>query len=479
MGRTSLFAGAAVVLVIGFIALGSLSPSGPAAIETTSTTSSPSTTIAEIEPPVDPEDFTVAQIATGEPLEWEAVQTSVSDHPMEIVDRRGRLYLFTTSAPWWTGEPGGMSVWQSSDGQSWTSTREVIPDHFRVTAVAPGPRGFVAAGATPGGQSLIVWRSDDGITWTATEIPTEARKPYQTPTATAVAATGNRIVVAAEIEIDRESIVEDHLAEIGIDVDLSEAGWATRYAGDGGLELSVYGPLVTPAVTIKVDELDLTEQERRWLTSSPEPTGQTSIWVIDDKGNLDSSTIPLTRVTEIVGRSTGGLLALGQRGAAAPAGFTSSDGMQWNPIADRPTPLGAVNRESFLVGFADVLRPDLLYSMLGGTWMEMGVDEVLPPSAASWSAVAFGGGDHGVALAIEGRVDTAGFSESVQARHHALVLNTGALDWDIKDLAPVVGIGQVVRLVAVGSDRVVVILDEAVFADENPPGFEIWSAPTP
>jgi hypothetical protein len=554
-------------VIIGFVALGSLSPSEPVATETSTTTT---TTIEEIQGPVDPESFTVAQIATGEPLEWERVQTLDPGHPLEIIDHSGRLFIFATATPPWTGQPGGLIVWESTDGENWSRVGQVISDEFRVTAVAGTQQGLVAAGARPGGRDLIVWQSEDASNWTATEIATDADGPYQAPLATGVAATSDTIVVSAEIEIDRDGVVEDHLREAGVDVDMSEATWTTRYTAEDGLELSVYGPLVTPGITIALNELDLTDRERRWLTEGADQDGRSSVWVIDDAGGWQVSTIPLSHVTELLGRQTGGFLALGRGGAEITAGVVSSDGVTWSPIATGTTPMRAANRETFLVGAAWRLTPELLYSMLGGTWREMGVAEEFP-SVADWSPSVFGGGTEGVALVVQGREETAKplasergettvtgsggitltldyerrvfvleengsthtwempgpgadetpggldvdledevvvfrdphdgerlatftfeqlqqaetrfrsarFSEAFQPQHHALVLNTGALEWEIKDLSAVVGDGQVVRLITVGSDHVVVVTDEAVILEKSPPGFEIWSAPLP
>lgn len=557
-------------MIVGFIALGSLSPSDPIATEPSTTTS---TTIEEIEPPVDPENFTVAQIATGEPLAWDQVLTSDTGFPIEIVDHFGTLFLFTTEEPSWTDEPGGLIAWESADGVAWERIGQVTSDEYRVTAIASTQQGLLAAGAIPGSDTLTVWRSDDGADWFSSEAPTATSSSYETPVASAIGATSDRIVVAAETEVDRDGIVEDHLEAVGIDVDLSNASWQTRYGGEDGIELSVYGPFVTPAVTVYLDDLDLTDRERRWVADGLEPDGQTSTWVMDDQGQWTRGTVPLEHVTQIIGRNTGGLLALGSGGAASPAGFTSSDGVEWSATADSPTPLKAVNRESFLVGFGGALRPDLLYSMLGGTWREMEINEVLPPSVGTWSPTAFGGGDHGVAMAVEGREEPASptvgatrgtttltseegvkltldyesgrfmldedgttthtwemhypsstespggldvdledemivfrdphdgeqlatftfddmrraetrfrssqIEPTLESRHHVLVLNTGALQWEIKDLGPVVGERQIVRLIAVSSDHVVAVLDEVVVPGETPSGFEIWSAPLP
>ena len=407
----AIFAAATLIVVLGFIALGSLSPADPEATATSTTTT---TTIEDLEPPVDPEDFSVAQIATGEPLEWQPAQTVPTGYPIELLEHDGDFYLFATRDPPWQAVASGLIAWRSPDGLRWEALGQVIGEEFTVAALSASPSGFAAAGSRTNGQELIVWRSENAIDWSATVVPTEAEAPYERPHASAVGMTEGAIVVAGNLQVDVERIIEDHLSAQGIVTDLSQAVWTTQSAGDGVVELSVYGPLIfpAPALNIPLSELDLTDQERRWITGGLAPNTESSVWVVENGGTTTASTIPLSNVSEIVARGTGGLVALGHGGAGRPVGLSSSDGVDWSPTAESPTPAGAEDRETFLVGYSEDPAPELLYSMLGGTWREMGISDEFPLNV-TWTVTAFGGGEKGVVMAFAGR-DRQNFDASVE-----------------------------------------------------------------
>ncbi len=195
-GRALLFAVAALAITAGFVALGSLSPSDRVAVETTTTTS---TTLSDLDPPIDPENFSVSQIATGESLEWDRAAGSTTGYPLTVIEHEGTFYLFTSMQPRWADEPGGLVTWRSTDGTEGEPVGEaVIGREFHVADVIASADGFTAIGARPGGNHLIVWRSGDGVEWSATEIPTDADSPYLTPRPTAAAAFDNRVAIAME-----------------------------------------------------------------------------------------------------------------------------------------------------------------------------------------------------------------------------------------------------------------------------------------
>lgn len=133
--RALLFAVAALAIVAGFVALGSLSPSEQVAVDTTTTT----TTIPEVEAPIDLENFSVSQIATGPPLEWERMTGSTRGYPITVTEHEGTFHLFASArAPTappglnWLGSsdqgPAGLVTWRSENGENWERMGETVID---------------------------------------------------------------------------------------------------------------------------------------------------------------------------------------------------------------------------------------------------------------------------------------------------------------------------------------------------------------
>ncbi len=420
-GRALLFAVAALAIVAGFVALGSLSPSDPVAIETTTTTTS--TTLPDLDPPFDPDNFSVSQIATGPPLQWDRVAGSPIGYPITVTEHEGTFYLFTSGQAPRATEPGGLVTWRSLDGADWQPVGEtVIGREFQVTHVITSTDGFIAIGARPGGDHLIVWRSDDGIEWTATEIPTDADSPYITPRPTAVAAFEDRVAIAPDYELDQERLVADHLSAAGIEIDLPMMSWNTRYAGEDGVELIVSGPLGIPVLTTSLDELGLTEQEHKWVMRGLDRMEQSEIWVVDETGSRESGTIPLNWVTNIVSRPDGTLFASGFGGAELKDGFMSADGLHWEE-ADEGNIGRAISWGDRLVAVTTGPVLEVLMSSDGRTWEKSGVTDLFP-SQWSWYPVAMGTGPDGLAMSFAGQNTARHLAE--QASRTTVLTSDGA-----------------------------------------------------
>lgn len=395
--RTLLFAVAALAIVAGFVALGSLSPSEQVAVDTTTTT----TTIPEVEAPIDLENFSVSQIATGPPLEWERVAGSTTGYPLAVTEHAGVLYLFTSETGPWADEPGGLVTWRSSDGTDWEPVGETVSGKFHVANVIASDDGFVAIGTESGDSNLLVRRSDDGIEWTSTAIPTDAESPYLTPVPTAAAVFGDRLVIAAGYRLDQRALVTDSLAEAGIDVDLPMMTWNTSYGGEDGVQLTVSGPLGIPVLTTSLDELGLTEQEHQWVMSGLDRGEQSEIWVVDESGSLETATVPLIRVSTLVTQPDGSLFAGGFGGAGLNDGFVSADGLHWEEADDRN--IGrALSWGDRLIGVTNGPGLKVLMSSDGRTWEEAGLSDMFP-SQWGWYPVAMGAGPDGLAMTLEGQ----------------------------------------------------------------------------
>ena len=397
------FAVAGVVIVVGFVALGSLSPTDPAAIEATTTTG---TTLPDVDPADDPENFSVSQIATGPPLEWDRVAESATGYPLTITEHEGLLYLFASGQAPWAREPGGLITWRSTDVEDWQPVGEtVIGREFQVTDVIASADGFVAIGARPGGGNLIIWRSGDGIEWRAAQIPTDAESPYLSLRPTAAATFEDGVAIAPHYELDQERLVVDRLAAIGVDVDLPMMSWTTRYAAEGGVELTVRGPLGLPVLTTSLHVLRLNEQEHRWLMGGLDRGEPSEIWVVDGTGNRESGTIPLNWVTTMVSQPDGTLFASGFGGAGLNGGFVSANGLHWEE-SDEGKIGRAISWGDRLIGVTSGPELEVLMSSDGQTWVESGFGDFLP-SQILWHPAAMGAGPDGLAMTIEGQ-STAG-----------------------------------------------------------------------
>jgi len=390
------------------MALGSLSPSEQVAVDTTTTT----TTIPEVEAPIDPDNFSVSQIATSEPLDWERVANTSTGYPLTVTEHEGSFYLFASDHYPWTDEPGGLNTWKSSDGEDWVAHGAVIDPQYKVTQVQATPDGFVAAGRRPGDSALIVWWSNDAIEWTTRTIPTGVDSGYLLPEPTAMATLGQRAVVVANQELDREGLLEDRLAVAGVEVDMSSLRWDTRYGGEDGIELSLLGPFGMTVLTTNIETLDLTEQEHEWLMSGETRDGDSSVWVIDPSGNWESGTIPLNQVTYLASRPDGTLIANGLGGAGISDALVSDDGLHWRtPEEDASGGSTIISWDDRLISFSTDLSPEVMVSSDGQTWQETGLMERFPTQVGRWYPTAVGANSAGLALTVEGQ-NTVGFTSS-------------------------------------------------------------------
>ena len=402
MGRKGLFAAAILIIAVGFIALGSFtSTDDRTAVESTTTTSSTTTTIGEILPPVDMENFTIDQLQTGEQFEWERVEIDETGFPMALLAHDGVVYLFATSVPDWRWEPGGLTVWRSTNGTTWESLGTVIGDEYLVSRITSTPHGLVAVGAPATGGSMVVWTSSNGRDWEATELPVETEHPHMRPFPMVIGANDEALVVAARVDIDVSALLEDHLAEAGYDIELDVLGWGTRYRGEEGQAIAIDAPLGIPGIEIGVEELGLTEQEQRWLvehTGEPvidmwtNPTGSDQ-WVAVEIEDADW-------VESLVTRADGSLLlTLSSMGRSLR--LESNDGIDWTETDAEDVPQFISPWAGGFVGTDYGPRPEVSFSDDGVTWEESGLTDRFPPQI-QWSIGPLATGEAGIAASLTG-----------------------------------------------------------------------------
>lgn len=393
--RSAVLVGVAGVMVLaGLIILGALTSPDPEAAAITTTT-----TLDDIEPPIDPDTFTVDQIATGPPLSWELVM-AIDDHlPLALVDHEGAIYLFAGAEHIGGPDYGGLMAWRSRDGTDWEGLGQVIAADHRITAIASTAQGLVAAGIRLGDKAMLVWESADAVEWTGSVVPAPTDGAYFFHDPSELGASDDVLVLSSNVRYDRERLLEDRLRALGIDLDLSELVWNLRWLGAEGHHLIINGPLGVPVLRHPVDGLELSDQEREELVSElSDPLG-TDIWVRDSNGNWENGVIgDARRVDSIVTTPTGGLIAYGT-GTAGRLAKTSGDGLDWEPAVSTVSPWQPQSWKQRFVGAVNT--PDLVVSADGETWRAAGLSDRFPDQLP-WAPIAVGAGEGGVAMFVRG-----------------------------------------------------------------------------
>jgi hypothetical protein len=396
---------AAVALAGGFAALGLLTAPDPSAVAETTTTST--TTPDEVAPPIDLENFTVAQIVTGEQLVWEETGTFESLHPLGILEHEGDFYLFATRTPFWDVEPGGLMAWRSADAVAWEALGEVIGPDAWVGLVRSTPTGLMAAGTGPGTSGFVVWTSEDGAQWAATDVPVDTESPYLVTLPRIAGGSDDITVIAADTQLDSRRLIEDRLQAIGVDIDLSRGNWGSEWRGDEGHVLTVTGPLGIPIYEVALADLDLSDQEQEWVANGFEQRAGARIWVRQGTSRWEPGVVAdAYTIQSILGRDDGTLLLFGF-GISGPIARTSSDGLDWetipgsNTLTGRNTPSAAEEWGDQFVALNADSQPDVLISEDGQSWQETGLSEHFP-LPLNWWTNGFGAGADGIVISLVG-----------------------------------------------------------------------------
>lgn len=378
--RATLIGATVVFILLGFAALGWLT--------------APDTPVDdEVAAPID-DEFSVGQIEQGPKVENAGSVHFDIGIPLALTRYDGELYLFASGTT--RADPSGMLAWVSEDGLTWTFLGEVIGDEHVISTMSSTSDGLVAAGRRDGDTGVTIWTSPDGLEWTAVESPPLTEHPYLVPEPTMVKAATGGVVVAGRVEPDRERLLEDHLSDAGVEVDLASVSWDTRRNGDGDAVLSVYGPLGTPALTRTLGDLGLDEEESELVDSRYDDGPGTSVWVYRENAGWETGNID-THIHSMLTRPDGNLIAL-----ASDTSHTSIDGLQWQTNRVEPTlGMATIWRDS-LAGVTADSPFEILVSDDGLTWGRTGVGSDFP-AALDWEATAFSAGQAGIAAAVEAR----------------------------------------------------------------------------
>jgi hypothetical protein len=395
----------AALVLVGFalavaasLVIGDLTDPGIIGAETTTTS-----TIAEVRPPLDPEDFSVAAIETGRALAWEPVLETQEVWPVGLVEHESRLYLFAThlAASSRPTRGGGLTGWVSENGAEWKSLGELIDRRYVVNNVVSTSKGLVALGADPDGGAVI-WIAESGLEWRPNELPVSASSPPTQTWLSHAAATDDRLVVMGNDRIDPGAILQHYLPEEipGEHLDRYGVGWL----GPPGA-IVVYGPLGLIADVFTAEDLGVTAEElSRILGTNDEPS--THVWTTGDGVAWEETVLEVWGVQDLFPGSDGSLSAAvwGHSGVEL---WSSGDGLAWEAVMG-PTSVEAVSRwGDSLVGIRYMgAVPDLVLSADGIRWESMGLEDLFPEPrevpGLQWNFDSLATGEAGVALVAVG-----------------------------------------------------------------------------
>lgn len=385
---------AALVTFAGLVLIGTLTAPDPAAVEETTTT-----TVEDVEPPIDPENFTVSQIATGDPLDWGLAMAIDDGYPLDLLEHEDDLYLFTGPEKLAGPGPAGLVAWRSSNGTNWEPLGEGISTDHRITTVDSTVQGLVATAIRREDGALMIWESADAIEWTGSVIPTGSEGPYHIDVASAVGASETALVVASNPRYDRERLLEDRLSELGIEMDLSSLRWELQWIGEGGHHLIVRAPLGIPILQQPVEGLDLTEAQRTELLSELyDPLG-TDIWLRRGDDAWQTTEIRDARnIDSIITTPAGRQIAYGS-GPSGRLAKATDNGSDWTGLE---TGIGPWLIERWREGYVGAASPpDLMMSEDGESWRAAGLADSFPDEVG-WAPIALGAGDGGMAMFVRG-----------------------------------------------------------------------------
>ena len=396
-GKTVAVGLGAVALVLGAVGIGAMTSPGPVAAATTTT----STSVAAPDTPIDPKDFTIDQIAMGDPLDWEETKSIVEGIPIGLTGHDGSIYLFATPSTT-SGLPGsgGLRVWRSDDGTAWEYLGEGIPPGHGITAVASTERGLMAASSGIDGHGLVLWQSSDGVNWEPETIPIEqdslARINFST-----VAANDQAVVVGFYRDLDIARLIEERMAFPGVETAVTYWGWGVDDV-EGGPLFTLWGPFGFPLAEMTTEDLELTdteiEQVQRWNRGEVSWSG---IWARDSAGVWTESGIPDAEWIDSIATTTAGVFLANGGDATGNTAWTSLDGVTWEEMSYDLRPYRIATWGDRLVGPTVMNRASVLASSDGETWSDIGPGDLFP-SSLQWTMDNLAAGHSGIVGTVTG-----------------------------------------------------------------------------
>lgn len=388
---------ALVAVLAAGVTLVMLTSPDPAALEATTSTSTTSTTLPEVVAPIDLENFSVDQVARGEPFAWVRSLNVVEGFPVALLRHESSVYLFATEEPNFSGlDSSGLRAWRSSDGLAWEPLGQVIGQSHRIGMVSSTEQGLTAVETGSGNPSFTVWRSQDGRDWRPEEVALEDANDVMTLFPHAVGGTGRLLIVAGQMNVDIFPFLEEKLGE------MAHYGWGTDVFGDE-VQFTLYGPFGIPLAGISAEDLSLSDGETQMIIdafSSQNDVG-VDLWVKDGESEWQQTRLPEAHwVDRITTTPYGDAIAHGW-GTAGSSSWTSRDGLNWEK-----TPFAThhyLNERwgETLVAPSSEGGMSIYVSPAGGEWNDIGPAEHFPAPIQWWlGPVAAGPG--GIAASVQG-----------------------------------------------------------------------------
>lgn len=417
-GGSAFLIGLGAIVVAGFTLVSLTSPDPAASEATTLSTSTTSTTLASVEPPLDLENFSVDQLARGEPFAWESTLSVLEGYPLALLRHDGDLYLFSTEVPNFASfETGGLRGWRSRDGLAWEPLGEVIDGSHMIAVVESTGQGLVALEHRPGHSTFTIWQSDNGSEWDADEIAVDHGIEPATIYPSGAGGTGSLMVVAAEVQVDTLAPLREKLGGT------ADQRWGAEVVGDE-VQFTLYGPLGWRLGVVSGAELDLTDEETESIISaySGEAESAADLWVRADDSDWRATLIPEADwIDRITTGPDGDVVAHGW-GPAGAMSWTSMDGLSWEAS---PHPVRHYLNDRWgdrLVAPHPNEGLSVLVSADGSQWDDIGPSESFPGLIQWWTS-ALAAGPGGIATTIEGSDEGAPFPDTTLSPRTASITN--------------------------------------------------------
>ena len=438
--KTVIAIGAAFLLVLATVALGlATAPGEESAPEAATTTTSdeslqlPTTT-------VEPEAFSVSDIATGERLSWRQAPPLGSGSPIELLGHNNQIFLFTSepgTALW--GTPRGMEVWVSDNGVQWDRIGGLEGSHYAVAGVASVGKDLIALGYRIEDGSPHVWVSPEGVEWRASELPPAEFDPDQFPATinlTDAALLDDRLIVVGTAYVDPMRTIIEHLPSEFADL-------AGRYGiglseGPEGRVIQVHAPLGIIGYSATLEELGVPEETADRFFHGPS-TEQSFIWTSTDGNDWSVAELGELFVGDLWAQADGTLMASGWSNSG-PRVWSSPDGLSWEPV-DRSSVMVADSWNGTLIGSRHGW--DLVRSTDGSEWESLGTSELLP-LALDWNLHPIDIGEAGIAAIATTWVEQAPRLRSpttIEIDGHILEIDHGSGVLTVKE-----GVSEVLRV---------------------------------
>ena len=360
--------------------------------------STTTTDLAPIVPPttsttIDPETFSIRQIATGDSFIWFRAPPLEPRWPIEMLEHEGSAYLFASSLPpRGLTHGGGLEVLVSTDGISWRSLGQVIGDEYVINGVDSTRGGLIATGNHIETGTPHIWTSVEDKEWQISDLPDEAVEEelpaFAKPTVAAM--FEGRLVVLGNAQSDLLSLIEKSLPESITPADINRYGFEIS---ERDRVLRIHGPLGLVGYSESLERLGIDQTMATWLLYTAR-TEKSLAWTSADAADWDLNSFHAFYIDHIWHGSDERLFASGS-GVFGPMVWSSNDGRSWERIGSSSIGQAQVMWRDRII--ATTRDHHLLQSSDGLQWDYLDTGDLLPREL-SWDMGPLGAGEAGLAV---------------------------------------------------------------------------------